>query len=162
MSAIPTGYSPSTLSTGMSSCAIPIFEIPTDDAACGIHPTRLSNATEVLSLCCGVASVVTYAGGCAAYCLAQRQTISSLQSCFINNGGDPFCNALFNATATAAVSSASSTGASSTGTRTGTATGSSASSTSSPGAAVKTMKVSTGGVSVIALLICSTLFGALA
>lgn len=85
--------------------------------------------------------------------------MSVLETCLKGNGGDVFCNSGLNATATAAVSSASST-ASSTGT--GTATGSSASSTSSHGAAVKAVKVSTGGVSVIALLFCSALFGALA
>lgn len=90
--------------------------------------------------------------------------MSALESCLQSNGGDPFCNSGLNATATAAVSNtASSTGgAKSTGTGTGTATGSSASSTSSHGAAVKTTKVSTGGVGVIALLFCSALFGALA
>lgn len=89
--------------------------------------------------------------------------MSVLETCLQKNGGDVFCNGGLNATATAAVSSASSTASSTgTGTGTGTATGSSASSTSSHGAAVKDAKLSTGGVSVIALLFCSALFGALA
>jgi hypothetical protein len=156
-----TASSPSTTSTGIHSCPQTTWEIPTTDAACAIHPSSLHNATDVLSQCCGVASVISYDDGCASYCLAQGQNVSVLETCLQSNGGDPFCNSGLNATATAAVSSstASKTGGSTTGT--GTATGTSASSTKS-GAAVKTTKVSTGGVGVIALLFCSALFGALA
>ncbi|KUL89361.1 hypothetical protein ZTR_03760 [Talaromyces verruculosus] len=162
--ATSTASSPSTTSTGIHSCPQTTWEIPTSDAACAIHPSSLSNATDVLSHCCGVATVVSYDDGCASYCLAQGQNVSVLESCLQSNGGDPFCNSGLNATATAAVSSGASKtgGASSTGTGTGTATGSSASSTSSHGAAVHTTKISTGGVGVIALLFCSALFGALA
>ncbi|EED14345.1 conserved hypothetical protein [Talaromyces stipitatus ATCC 10500] len=136
-----------TSTSSIHSCPQTTWEIPTTDAACAIHPSSLSNATDVLKHCCGPAPVVSYDDGCASYCLAQGQNVSSLTNCLMSNGAAPFCNNALNATATAAVSSAAST-----------ATGSSATSTKTGAAA----KISVGGVSVIGLLFCSALFGALA
>lgn len=138
------------------------WTIPTTDAACAIHPS--GNSSDVLKQCCGVASVQSFDDDCAQYCLAQGQDVGSLLSCLQSNGvsgADVFCNSNTSATATAAVSSASSTG-SATSTGSGTATGASATSTTTHGAAPPSAKLSAGGVSVLALLFCSALFGALA
>ncbi|OKL62229.1 hypothetical protein UA08_02238 [Talaromyces atroroseus] len=160
-SATLTSTATTTSASTTSSCT-PVWTIPTTDAACGIHPS--GNASEVMTQCCGVASVVSYNNGCSEYCLAQDQNVGDLVNCLYKNGLDwnsVYCNDASNATATAAVSSASSTGTSS-GTGTASSTGSSASSTSSTGAAAPIAKVSTGGVGVLALLFCSAFIGTFA
>lgn len=149
-----------TSGTAATSTCTPVYQIPTKDAACAVNIGNLHNATAVLKQCCGSAPVVSYENDCASYCLAVGQDISKLSNCFIAGGlGTAFCNDVVNATATGAVTSASSTASTS---GSGTTTASSATNTATHGAAAHAVNLSAGGISVIALLFCSALFGTLA
>lgn len=160
MSSTSSIASTTTAASASASCT-PDYVIPVSDAACAVQ--NIGNASQVLSTCCGEATVTSYNSGCTEYCLAQGQNITDLVDCLYSNNVDwsnVFCNAAGNATATAAVSSASSTASgTSTGTSTASSSGSSSSSTSKSNSGVK---MTTSGVGVLALVFCSALFGAFA
>lgn len=167
MSTTIASASMTTSGTATTSTCTPVYQIPTTDAACAVNIGNLYNATAVLKQCCGSAPVVSYENDCASYCLAIGQDINKLSKCFIAGGlGTAFCNNVVNATATGTVTSASATGsvssaASTSGSGTTTAA-SGATNTATHGAAAHVVNLSAGGISVIALLFCSALFGTLA
>jgi hypothetical protein len=162
--------------TPASSCGALLYDIPTSDAACAM-PYR-GNHTDVMAECCS--QVVSYLDDCGLYCLAQGETIADLTECLYENGAafqDVFCNDLTNATATATGDAAKPTasGASvvaSNGAKTTGGSGDdgdddndgdsgSSSNDDDDSAAVSVRGLSSVGISVVALLLSSTIFGAL-
>ena len=153
---VSTTTTTSTTATA-TACGSNLWQLPTTDAACGaiLH----GNMSDVFDDCCKGDAPVKYNGDCNIYCLAQDQTVDKLQNCLTsksNNYHDVFCNAALNATATASATTTTKS------TSTGTQTSSTSTSTSTKNAAVVTQPVSMAGLSLIAMLFCSTLMGVLA
>jgi hypothetical protein len=141
----------SAMSTSTSTCGATVYQLRVTDAACG---AKLSgNMSTVFDTCCKGDNPVKY-NDCGIYCLAQQQTVKELSDCIMskaNNYRDVSCEGKQNATATAAATATKST---STSTSTSSGTG-----TSTHNAAANTGPVSTGGVSVLAMLFCSAVMG---
>ncbi|KAI1098264.1 hypothetical protein F4804DRAFT_338392 [Jackrogersella minutella] len=158
--------------TPSSGCGAQLYNIPVQDPAVGI-PTG-GNHTDIMSACCGDADVISYYDDCGLYCLALGQSVDALIHCVYDKGApyqDVFYRGNVNATATVTETSLpTSAGASVVVTHGGSTnptdsgTGSSASSTSTPGAAANVRpelgSLSTLGLTVGALLLSATAFGA--
>ncbi|KZM28187.1 uncharacterized protein EKO05_0001618 [Ascochyta rabiei] len=151
-----------------ASCATADFtQFPTQDIACAVGSTTsnlASNASSVLKDCCKSAPVESFNGDCGYYCLSVQQSVSDLQSCFMENGiapGTIFCNGNNTATATGTPTGGPSSTAS--GTR------GSSSGTSSPGASGSTgaaagivvPQASKAGLGVLAMIVVSAFAGAM-
>ncbi|KAI5293298.1 hypothetical protein KEM52_005668, partial [Ascosphaera acerosa] len=149
-----------------------LYNIPVRDAACGMPNT--GNNTEILESCCKV-PVQTYPNKCGIYCLALGQTLDDLRQCIIklNLGRDAFCNNTANGTAYATGSASTTLASTSTADETGTTTGTSTAKPtetskkdgddddSSAAAAMVIPHLSTAGMGVLAVMVCSAVFGAL-
>ncbi|KAJ4341791.1 hypothetical protein N0V87_001454, partial [Didymella glomerata] len=106
-SAISSAVSSAAASATPSSCATVDFsKFPTSDIACAVGSTTASlasNTSSVFKECCKSAPVESFNGDCGYYCLSVQQSVSELQSCFMENGIKPgtiFCNGNNTATAT--------------------------------------------------------------
>ncbi|KAF1364893.1 hypothetical protein EJ07DRAFT_76657, partial [Lizonia empirigonia] len=150
-----------------ASCATADFtQFPTQDVACAIGSTTstlASNTSSVLKDCCKSAPVESFNGDCGYYCLSVQQSVSDLQSCFMENGiapGTIFCNSNNTATATGTpTGGASSTGSSASGGSSGTSSpGASGSTGAAPGLVVP--QVSKVGLSVLGMIVVSVFAGA--
>ncbi|KAI5287617.1 hypothetical protein KEM54_005865 [Ascosphaera aggregata] len=156
-----------TTTTGMpNNCAANIYEMPVRDAACGM-PNK-GNNTDILKSCCGKAPVETYPNKCGLYCLAIGQELRELRECLIklNMGVDTFCNnsapstAMATGTATqTSTSTEPSTKTKTSGTSTATSTSGSSSDSDANSAIVP--HLSTAGIGMLAIMVCSAVFGAL-
>ncbi|KAI1501455.1 hypothetical protein F5X99DRAFT_382542 [Biscogniauxia marginata] len=153
-----------------------LYDIPARDASCAM-PFG-GNHTDIMSQCCKSTDVVSYYSDCGLYCLAVDQTIDDLTKCLYSNGAayqDVFCNGAGNATATATdytlpatasasvVSGADDNGDDNDDNNDDDNDGSAASSTSSPDAAAGLRPdygVTKVGLTIGALLISATAFGA--
>ena len=145
-----------------NACTTTTFsEFPVKDAACAVggtsgYPDSYKN---VLKGCCKDAPVESWGNNCALYCLSVDQSIAELQQCWQNGGvrpGDIFCNGVQNSTATSTPTKTNGGGAKEMG-------GSAASSTNSPGAAyaVVPQGPTKAGLGMLAVILGSTVFGAL-
>lgn len=152
-------------------CGALTYDIPVRDAACGMPNEK--NNSEILKSCCKKAPVETYPNKCGLYCLAIDQELHELQSCLqkFNVGANAFCNntAGGNATATgtptmttsSVLSTETSTeAASKTGDKTADKTSSTTASDPTSTNAAIVPHLSTAGVGVLAMMVCSAVFGA--
>ncbi|KAI1457807.1 hypothetical protein F4805DRAFT_427416 [Annulohypoxylon moriforme] len=168
MSSTATATSTAASATS-TDCGANLYNIPVQDPAVGIRAG--GNHTDIMSQCCGKADVISYYSGCGLYCLAEGQSVNDVINCAYDKGAayqDVFYRGNVNATATvtdtalptSADASVVVTGGSTKAT--GTETGSSSSSTSTPGAAanVRPASLSTMGLTIGALLLSATAFGA--
>ncbi|KAI5300804.1 hypothetical protein KEM55_004835 [Ascosphaera atra] len=157
-----TASTTTTATTGMpSNCGSKVYEIPVQDAACAMPNS--GNHTEVLKQCCKHAPVETYGNKCGVYCLAIGQEMEDLRSCLTKQPGlgalDVFCAGKGNATATG-TPTVTQTSTSASKTKGSDAKESSTSSATETNAAVVlNPRVSVAGAGVLAMMICSAVFG---
>ncbi|KAI2465539.1 hypothetical protein F4781DRAFT_21274 [Annulohypoxylon bovei var. microspora] len=160
--------------TSSADCGANLYNIPVQDPAVGIRAG--GNHTDIMAACCGAADVISYYSGCGLYCLAEGQSVNDVINCAYDKGApyqDVFYRGNVNATATvtgtalptSADASVVVTGGSTKATSSGASgSDSSASSTSSPGAAANVRpelgSLSTMGLTIGALLLSATAFGA--
>ncbi|XDG01346.1 hypothetical protein ABKA04_000961 [Annulohypoxylon sp. FPYF3050] len=163
----------SAASASSTDCGANLYNIPVQDPSVGIRAG--GNHTDIMSACCKSADVISYYSGCGLYCLAEGQSVNDIINCAYDKGApyqDVFYRGNVNATATvtdsalptSADASVVVTGGSTKATGTGSDTDSSATSTSSPGAAANVRPeigtLSTMGLTIGALLLSATAFGA--
>ncbi|KAL4753459.1 hypothetical protein BDW72DRAFT_201582 [Aspergillus terricola var. indicus] len=130
--------STTTTASATSTCVPKLYEIPTHDAACAM-PNSNSSYADLMSSCCGTASVISYSD-CDYYCLAQNQTVGELAECLIkgSRAGEVWCNTNANATATATASATSTASTSVNGSENASETGESAEATGTSAGAIGT------------------------
>lgn len=147
--------STTTTASATSTCAPKLYEIPTHDAACAM-PNRNSSYADLMSSCCGTASVISYSD-CDYYCLAQNQTVGELAECLIegSRAGEVWCNTNASATATGTATVTTTASTSENGSRNASETGKSADPTETSAGTV----VSAKAVGVLALLVLGSLGG---
>ncbi|KAI1463284.1 uncharacterized protein F4812DRAFT_463820 [Daldinia caldariorum] len=154
------------------SCGSQLYNIPVQDAACGVP--AIDNSTDIMVACCGNVDVVSYYDGCGLYCLAAGQSVGDLSQCIQDKGlfpGYVFCTQSSNATATdtgaplptsANATVVASHGSTASPTKSG--GNSDSTSTETPGAAAglrpEYTTVGTLGATIVALLFSATAFGA--
>ncbi|KAI1410081.1 hypothetical protein F5Y13DRAFT_168298 [Hypoxylon sp. FL1857] len=170
MSSTTAVSSPS--ATPTAGCGAQLYNIPVQDPAVGI-PSG-GNHTDIMSACCGPADVISYYDDCGLYCLAVGQSVDSLIHCLYDHGA-PYQDVFYrgNVSATATVTDAPLptsasvvvTAGGSSATKSGASgSDSTSSSTSSPGAAAglrpELGSLSTVGLTIGALLLSATAFGA--
>ncbi|KPM39021.1 hypothetical protein AK830_g7546 [Neonectria ditissima] len=163
--------SKTTTSVAASSTACSnLYDTPIKDAVCAMPYG--GNHTDIMLSCCKDADVVSYYNDCGLYCLAIGQTVAELSDCLYGKGADwedVFCRGNTSASATATGQVKIPASASASVVSTGSASQSKdkddeeSSATSSEGAAPGTMPrsgVSTLGLTIGALLLSATVFGA--
>ncbi|KAL4943473.1 hypothetical protein BDV06DRAFT_221221 [Aspergillus oleicola] len=92
-----------TATTTTTTCVPKPYDIPATDAGCAMRKYDTCHA--IMASCCGRARVIA-GSDCSYYCLAQGQTVGDLAQCLIkgSKGGQVWCNAHANKTATEAAS----------------------------------------------------------
>ncbi|KAF1930655.1 uncharacterized protein M421DRAFT_418129 [Didymella exigua CBS 183.55] len=163
-STISSVVSSAAASATASSCASADFtKFPTSDIACAVGSTAAalaSNTSSVFKECCKSAPVESFNGDCGFYCLSVEQSVSDLQTCFMENGISPetiFCNGNNTASATGTPSG----GASPTASRSAGTSGTGMSASGSAGAANGVVpQVSKAGLGIVAIIIVSVFAGA--
>ncbi|CBF82431.1 uncharacterized protein ANIA_11171 [Aspergillus nidulans FGSC A4] len=126
-----------TTASATSTCAPKLYEIPTHDAACAM-PNSNSSYADLMSSCCGTASVISYSN-CDYYCLAQNQTVGELAECLIkgSRAGEVWCNTNASATATGTATVTTTSSTSENGSHNASETGETADPTETSAGAVK-------------------------
>ncbi|KAL4991832.1 hypothetical protein BDW68DRAFT_173773 [Aspergillus falconensis] len=144
-----------TTTAATSTCIPKLYEIPTHDAACAM-PNSNSSYADLMSSCCGTASVIPYSD-CDYYCLAEDQTVGELAECLIkgSRAGEVWCNTNASATATGTASATSTASTSKNGSEAASGTSDVADPTGTSAGAV----VSAKAVGILALLVLGSLGG---
>jgi unsaturated rhamnogalacturonyl hydrolase len=171
MASLPSSSVAAPASSSTSCPSITSVEFPVKDAACAVGSTAgvPDNYSDILKGCCKDAPVESWKDDCALYCLSVGQSIADLQKCWQDGGVNPsqiFCNGVQKATATSEPSKTSGSGAKETGGKdgeSGSASGGAAGPSNSEGAAyaVVPQGVSKAGVGILAVILGSTVLGAL-